>query len=276
MIVVLEGSSQLLQRSLACAHLPPRRAVQDWRELERAAPAALCSVVLIDWLDQGGDAESLRHFRLRVPAHPVVLVTRGCMDNARHLLNAPVDEVVWLAEVETVLAAAVHRAMTSGSRRGVAEAVARAAHLPRSLREALVHACTAPRPVYSVSELAGRVHCDRTTLCMQWRKAVGPSSPLRLVDFLALVMLVHATHLKLLGRKTPQIAVELGVHEHTLRRLTRRLAGGAARPSPEQMQVKLTAALEDFIHTCLRRASPPHVSADAPVLALSAAPAAAN
>jgi AraC-like DNA-binding protein len=260
MIVVLDRESQLAQRSLPCTPVPPLRRlfVHDWGEFERAAPRAVCSVVVIEWLDGGADAESLRAFRLRHPLHPVVLVTQGCMENARHLHQLPVEEVVWLAEAATALPGAVQRAVTSGSRHALAAAVAGAAHLPRTLREALLHACTAARPVYSVAELAARVHCDRTTLCMQWRKAVGRSPPVRLVDFLAMILLVHATQLRLRGHKTPEIALELGVHEHTLRRLTRRLSGDAVRPSPRELQVKLTLAVEEFTALHLRAAAPAH------------------
>ena len=250
MIVLLEKDSTALQRTLA-AHPCTCRVAAGWRDLESLVPGALCTVVLLEWLDGGDGMEGLARLQRRFPCHPVVLVTRGSMENARHLRRAAVEEVVWLESVAATLWDAVTRAVASGARNGLATALAGARHLPRTLREALVHACVAGRPVYSVSDLAAQVHCDRTTLCLQWRKAVGSSTSLRLIDFLALVLLLHSVQLRLMGRKTPDVAAELGVHEHTLRRLTRRLAGEEARPTPEALQLLLTARLEDLIHRCI-------------------------
>ena len=261
MIVVLEKDTPRLDRCLAAARLPERRLVREWRELERLAPRALCSVVRIEWLHEGDDVASLRGFRHRFPSHPIVLATRGSMENARHLPSLMVDEVVWLADADTALAGAVQRASACGSLQSVAAVLGAAQHLPRSLRAALMHACMAHTPVYSVAELAGRVHCDRTTLCLQWRKAVGPGTDFRLVDFLALVLLLHASRRRLAGRRTAEVASELGVHEHTLRRLKGRLVGDA-HATPEEEGALVTARLDDFIRGHLLHAAAPQAADD--------------
>ena len=252
MIVFFEKDSPRLDRCLAEASFPVCRTVRDWREFERLAPRAVCSVVRIEWLDEGEDVAQLNRFRRRFPSHPVVLATRGCMENARHLRSVVVDEVVWLADAGSTLAEAVQRARVCGSLHALAAMLGGAQHLPRSLRAALVHACLAHRPVYSVADLAAAVHCDRTTLCLQWRKAAGPETTLRLVDFLALVLLLHASRRKQGGRRTAEVAVELGVHEHTLRRLARRLVGDASSTSEEEGK-RVSARLDSFVRANLLR-----------------------
>ena len=261
MIVVFERDVPRLERCLAQGTTRRRHAVRDWRELERAAPSAVCSVVLIESLEHADSVDSLRRFRQRHPTHPVVLVTRGSMENARHLRSLMVDEVVWLADVETALAGAVQRASTCGSLQALAAALGGAQHLPRSLRTALIHACLAARPVYSVAELASSAHCDRTTLCLQWRKAAGAGTCMRLVDFLALVLLVHASRRKRAGRRIAEVAGELGVHEHTLRRLTKRLMGDA-RCTPDEEAKRVTDRLDAFVRDHLLRAAAPDPEPD--------------
>jgi AraC-like DNA-binding protein len=158
-----------------------------------------------------------------------------------------------MGNADTALVSAVQRASAGGSLHALAELLASAQHLPRSLRAALIHACLSPAPVYSVAELASSVHCDRTTLCLQWRKTVGPGACLRLVDFLGLVLLLHAARRRLAGHRTVEIASELGVHEHTLRRLGKRLVGDT-RCTPEEEGKRETARLDAFIRTHLLRA----------------------
>lgn len=252
MIVVFETDSPRLERCLAAASLPKRRAARDWGELERLAPQAVCSVLQIEWLPESDDVAQLRRFRRRFPCHPIVLVTRGCMENALHLRSLMVEEVVWLAEAEGTLAGAVQRASACGSLHALSAMLAGAQHLPRSLRAALMQACLTPHPVYSVSDLAASVHCDRTTLCLQWRKAAGSGTCLRLVDFLALVLLLHASRRKQAGRRTAEVACELGVHEHTLRRLVKRLVGDE-RCTPAEEGKRVTARLDAFIRVHLLR-----------------------
>lgn len=256
MILVLDGKSQPIERCLAATDLPDRKAASDWGEMERGAPAALCSVVLIEWLHDEEERARLQRFRRRFPWHPVVLATGGTMENARHLHQLAVEQVVWISELADTLPDAVRRACDSGTLHSFARSVADARHLPRTLREALAHACDTPKPVYSVADLASTVHCDRTTLCLQWRKATGPAAKLRLVDFLGLVLLLHANRRKQGGGKTQNIATDLGVHEHTLRRLFQRHLGRSTDRSLHEEQRKLTALLAGFIAEHLLRSTP--------------------
>jgi AraC-like DNA-binding protein len=164
-----------------------------------------------------------------------------------------VKEVVWVEEVGHGLAAALKRTMQAGDLGELAVVLGSAQHLPRTLREALVFACLASRPIYSVADLAASVHCNRTTLCLQWRKALGEECTLRLVDFLALILLTHSARRKSMGQKTPAIAADLGVHEHTLRRLSKRWGGSTSRPKSEHQQTAINGVFENVIRTHLLR-----------------------
>lgn len=81
--------------------------VRAWEEFESTAPRADCSVVLITWLPGASETESLATFKRHHPEHPVVLVTRGDITNARALAGMAVEDVVWLQAVERDLPAAV-------------------------------------------------------------------------------------------------------------------------------------------------------------------------
>lgn len=205
-------------------------AVEDWSQLERALSAAECSVIHLDRLDSTSTLPRLSALRSRHPRHPVVLVTRWELENARHLKDVSVDEVIWLPEIEGALRGAVERACArcsafDGDLRGLARVLGQAGHLPNPLREALAHACRTERPVHSVNELATAVGRNRRSLWHQWTRAVGTSSPLRLQDFLHWVLLLRA-----LARKTPErtwvaVAHELKLSPHTLWRYAKDLTG---------------------------------------------------
>lgn len=209
--------------------LPPGEEIvqcEQWDQLERAGAAARCSVVCIDWLHTNPVFSRLSAFKARHPQHPVILVTYWDPENARHLKNITVEEVVWYREVERELATAVQRTCTRDFNyvRCLALPFEEAEQLPATLRKALAYACRSERPVCSVKQLAGAVGGNRSTLWHQWNKAVSPS-PLRLQDFLHWILLLRA-----LGRKSPErtwaaVAEEVGVHPHTLGRFAKQLTG---------------------------------------------------
>jgi transposase-like protein len=212
------------------AALPPEQEVllaEDWGQMERASSDAQCSIIHIDRLHTSPTLPQLSAFKDRHPGHPVTLVTRWDPENARCLKDLFVEEVVWFREVEQSLKPAVQRACAAQPNyvRCLAVPFERAERLPSALRAALAHACRSERPVCSVNELATAVGVNRRTLWRQWRKAVASSSALRLQDFLHWLLLLRVT-----GRKTPDrtwadVAEEVGVHPHTLWRLSKQLAG---------------------------------------------------
>ncbi|HVE77699.1 MAG TPA: hypothetical protein VNA89_02500 [Gemmatimonadaceae bacterium] len=200
-------------------------ATDAWSELEQAAPGAACLVVVAKWLSHDGVFPQLCALRVRSRFKPVVLVTSKDADNARSLKDVHVEEVVWCHEAERELWPAVKRAAARGLLRQLGDRFEMAPRLAPLLRGALAHACRSERPVTTVEALAAAAHCDRRTLWYQWQKAFHGTPPLRLEDALNWLILLRAAGRYAPGRAWPVVAAELDVHEHTLARLTVRLAG---------------------------------------------------
>jgi hypothetical protein len=112
---------------------------------------------------------------------------------------------------------------------GLVRSLQRAHHLPQRLREALALACDERQPIRTVERLAAMAGCDRRTLWAHWKQSAGRHTPLRLQDFLHWLLLLRAVHRKTLERPWAQVAEEIGVHPHTLSRLTRQLTGNSLR-----------------------------------------------
>lgn len=154
-------------------------------------------------------------------------MTRWEVENARHLKDVSVDEVIWLLEVEQGLRLAVERACAREPNHVYCLALLfeQAENLPPVLREAFGHACRSERPIHSVNALAASVNLDRRRLWHQWNRAVETSAGLRLQDFLHWLLLLRA-----LGRKTPErswasVAEWLELSPQTLGRYARDLTG---------------------------------------------------
>lgn len=200
---------------------------EEWTTFERAALAAECSVVLFLWLHTP-EVHRLLAFKRRNPLHPVILVTRGDMQNARQLKSVQVEEVIWLDEVDRELNGAVGRTCTLSHQRTFCEAMKDADYLPGCLGHALATACGAEPPLRTVQKLAKVAGCDRRTLWQQWKLAMD-GSPLRLQDVLHWFLLLRATSLKTPGRSWAAVAADLGMHPQTLGRLSQQLAGISLR-----------------------------------------------
>jgi hypothetical protein len=202
-------------------------ATDEWSHLERIIPAARCSVIHVDRLDADAGLSSLCALKARHPRHPVVLVTRWEVENARSLKDVSVEEVIWLLEIEQALRPAVERACAREPNYVycLAFVFEQAENLPVILREALAHACRSERPIRSVNELAASVNRNRRSLWHQWNRSIEPSTSLRLQDFLHWLLLLRA-----LGQKTPErswaaVAEGLGISPQTLWRYARDLTG---------------------------------------------------
>ena len=133
----------------------------------------------------------------------------------------------------------------------LAGSLRRAHHLPQRLRDALALACDAREPIRTVERLAAAAGCDRRTLWAHWKQSAGKRSPLRLQDFLHWLLLLRAAHRKSSERPWAQVAEEIGVHPHTLSRLTRQLTGFSLRelgmnghaPLAERFQTEVVAVV---------------------------------
>lgn len=214
------------------AALPPGLSVvaaDQWRAFERAAGLAACCVVVLPSLRDTHAIDQLIALRDRLPLLPLVLVTEKDAENLRLLRHLEVEEIVWTHEAPRELAAAVGRARGSSLLRQMAAAIDRAEQIPPKLRQALAFALRSERPIPSVIELAAAVGCDRRTIWRYWREAFGPDHPLLPGHFLDWLLLLRAASLKAPGRKWTAVAQELGIHEHTIARLAKRLAGLSLR-----------------------------------------------
>lgn len=229
-------------RALAAAGERTRVTV-DWRIFERAAVESACLVVVQRWLATGDTVARLAALNRHLPLHPLVLATNKDADNARSFRSLAVAEVVWMHELERSLWSAVRQACTRGWRSALAARIERTARIAPPLREALTIALTAERPFHSLESLATAVGRCRGTIWYHWRRATGGACDApRPEDFLDWVLLLHAVSRKTPERSWSDIACELGVHEHTIGRLARRLLGAnlkALTPASEPGLVAL-------------------------------------
>lgn len=209
-------------------------AATDWATFLRDVAAADCAVVCGDWLADPLVLGHLAELRARAPLRPIVLVTRRDADNARHLKDVSVDEVVWHGEAAWALWPAVGRARASGALHRLAGAVERAPGIAPPLRRALAHACRSARPVTTVARLAAAAGCDRRTLWRQWRMAHVGRPARSLLDVLHGLLLVRALAVRQGSGDAAAggwhaVAEALGVHEHTLARSAHALTGEGLR-----------------------------------------------
>lgn len=195
-----------------------------WARFERVLPESTAAVVVLPWLSDGVFPK-LCALASRHAAWPLVLVTTRDADNARHLKDLAIGEVVWLHDVERELWPAAQRAANAQAFHMLAEMVEGHDALPVTLREALGYACRSRTPVRSVADLASAASCRRSTLWYHWNRVVDVDPPLRLEDFVGWLLVLHALGRKGPERTWPRVAEELGIHERTLGRLARRLTG---------------------------------------------------
>lgn len=240
--------------------LDPREPVHladDWNQFEHTAAGSSCSVAVIPWLSGDPALTRLALFRARHPLHPLVLVTRGDMENARDLKALVVDEVVWTQEIDRELADAVGRTCVLNQARMMAESVRRSPTLPTKLREALATACESERPIRTVHKLAAAVGCDRRTLWTQWKQVMERAgADLRLQDFLHWLVLLRATGRKTASRSWAAVAQEVGVHPDTLSRLAQQLTGCPLRDLCAGGQGAVASQFEKNVLSCLAGEGP--------------------
>jgi hypothetical protein len=196
-----------------------------WSQFKDTVSGAACALVVVDWLAGNPVVQRLEALRVQYPNKPIVLVTRKDADNVRQLRRVEIDEVVWTEEIEHSLGATVDRTRQTTVFHDIAARIEGAQHLPLRLRHALAHVFRFPRPISTVEELATAVGCDRRTLWRMWRNAVPEETELRLQDVIDWNIILHATVMRMQASSWVGIAAKLNVHEHTLARSARRLAG---------------------------------------------------
>lgn len=249
-------------------YAPDRRVVPDIRaaipadqevelinsvaELLRAEPNADCSIAAIPLLGSSPATSHLASFKMSHPDHPVILITEWEPDNARHLKDLQVDEVVWTEEIRRYLPEVVDEACCADLNhvRCLAVPLEHAERLPAALRRALAFACRNENPVHSINQLARVAGVNRRTLWQQWTSVVSADS-LRLQDFLHWILLIRA-----LGQKKPEIswntvAKEMGLGLGTLSRYAKQLTGKTLQELHAMGPLNLAQMFRSTVYTFL-------------------------
>lgn len=220
----------------------------DGTSLSPAGTAAPTTVVIVlPWLFEGKVRALVVALAAYHSSAAVVLVTTRDPDNARLARDLPIHELIWLCDIETELGAAVHRA---GQRRRIEHFASQfevAANIPLVLRRALALALRTSGSCMRVQDLAVMLGCDRRLLWRVWNRTYGPEARFRLEDVLGWVLLLRAASLKASGCGWSDIATELDVHQHTLGRLSQRLAGLTLRDLAEGGEAPLWALFESRV-----------------------------
>lgn len=225
------------------------RVTDRWDGFETAVDPREGTVVLIEWLDRE-EFRKLCVFKWFYPLTPVALVTHGVLENARFLREVVIEEVLWIGELEHELWPAVQRMRGRGTLRRLAAAFEHASEIPVKLRRALTSACLGHPPFHSIAELAAAVGCGTTTLWHHWKRFSPSDTPIRLEDFIDWVLLFHAASMKVPGKSWSRIAADLGVHEHTLGRIAKRLTEQSLR---ELSASNITTGFAAWLQPLLQR-----------------------
>lgn len=198
---------------------------ENWALFTSEVGGCACGVVIVDWLAANLAVERLEALRVQYPHKPVVLVTRKDADNVRLSHRVRIDELVWTEELEESLPDALERMLKTHSFKEIVGAFEVAEGLPRRLREALAHLFRSPQPIVTIAGLGSAVGCDRRTLWRLWSGTVSGEKAPRLQDVIDWNLLLRAIFFRAQATSWVGIAEQLGVHEHTLSRMSKRLTG---------------------------------------------------
>ena len=167
-------------------------------------------------------SDPLRHLRERAPLVPRVLVTTSGVTRYRGAMT-DVDAVVDLRTLETDLLREVRRVRVGGIRALVRVAASVDAELLPLARRAVLVAARSPRPIRTVNALASSVGSSRWNVWNAWHRSLGGPRA-RLEDLLDWLLFLEAVSRKRRDVTWLDVAVQVGVHEHTLARLAARFA----------------------------------------------------
>jgi len=197
----------------------------SWRTFQRSAGDSESLIVVLPGDVTTDQVDRLATLQRRLPEHALVLAVDRDAENLRRLSRLHVSEMIWTEELGSRFWPTVRRARTRGALGRIAAELEAADWIPARLRQALAAACRATSPVHTVPQLAALAGRDRRTLWRLWQSAFGPTPPLRLQDFVHWLLLIRAAALRSTGRRWAAVADDLGVHEHTIARLAKSLAG---------------------------------------------------
>jgi DNA-binding NarL/FixJ family response regulator len=223
----------------------------SWNSFQRSAAERESLVVVLPGEVTADQVDRLATLQRQHPHHPLVLAVDRDAENLRRLSRLRVAEMVWTEELDRHLWPTLRRARTGGALRRFARRFEGAEWIPARLRQALAAACRSSTPVYTVPQLAALVGRDRRTLWRLWQTTFGPRPPLRLQDFVDWLLLVRAAVLRATGLRWAAVADDLGVHEHTIARTARRLAGRNLRELAAGGPTEVTRRFEARVLTAL-------------------------
>jgi hypothetical protein len=222
MLAVYSDNASTLRR---IASAVPRSvdvfSTQEWDEFLVRAPRAECRILGISELSSGPKLGP----SLAKSLHPLILVTSRNSDNAARAPGLSPADIVWNANIEDDLWTKIRRASSLGVLERIAACFRQSTRLPAALREALALACTAPRPITTVTELGTLVGRDRRTIWRLWHQHHAGETPVRIEDVLHWLILIRAVLHKEQDLSWHSVARTLGVHEQTLARFAQSLAG---------------------------------------------------
>jgi AraC-like DNA-binding protein len=229
-------------------------ATDCWHTFRRSTAAEQSLVVVLPGEVTAEQVERLATLQREHPHHPLVLAVDRDAENLRRLSRLKVTEMIWTEELDRQLWPTLRRARTGGALRRFAREFDEADWLPARLRQALAEACRSPTPIYTISQLAARVGRDRRTLWRLWQSTFGPAPPLRLQDFVHWILLIRAAALRSTGLRWTAVANDLGIHEHTIARVAKKLAGMNLREVEAGGPAEVTRRFEQrAVATLLRK-----------------------
>lgn len=169
-----------------------------------------------------GSASPLLARELPEGEAPVVLVTARTSGNMRALADLNTSAIVYYDEVKTSLVPTIERIHSASYLRDVEARLRASNDIPPHLRAALCYACQSPDPIISVTSLARRVCCDRSTLYRGWGR-LWNDGEVTLDQFLDWGLLLRAIPRKRAGQTWGSVARDLAVSERTLSRTMQRI-----------------------------------------------------
>lgn len=201
----------------------------EWDTFRERARSAECACVALPGLDPQETARGLARLRSRYPALPLILLSPKRAEALRRVSRLRVEEVVWLAGLESELHPALRRARQRPCLLELSARISEAGHFPARLRRALELACRSDPPLRSVSELLPLMGRSRSTLNRQWHKAVGVSEKglTGPKAFLCWLQLLWALRHKTPEESWGEVGRRLGIDRKTLDRRARNLTGSS-------------------------------------------------
>ncbi len=218
--------------------------VSRWEDVAAAASSASCALVASEegdrWLLRG-----ILDIRAKSPDLAFLVVGEAGPLHALRQLNDPLIEGIREQDAQHRIPTLLTQLRWRSLFRWMARLIEGNAKAPVGLRRALAICCLSALPITSVTSLARAAQSHRSTLTKQWKQTFGapPMLPLRLEDFVAMVILLRALAAKVPSITWREVSSGLGVHERTLRRTAHRLfgtsLGSLASQHPQVLSIRV-------------------------------------